>query len=131
MRKISAKRIFPASRILSISLFSLLLYTSCEDKVIAKFEIRNNTPYYIDSLLIEPNVDLTAKYISLDPDKSITYRADMTGTAKTDGSYRLSYKLSDSTFRRNFGYFTNGYPLGTTAKIDIQADSALISYKDH
>ena len=41
------------------------------------------------------------------------------------------YKLKNSTFQRGFGYYTNGYPLGTVMKIDIQSHTVLITEHDY
>ena len=44
---------------------------------------------------------------------------------KTDGSYQLRYKFSNSadTLVKDFGYYTNGYPLEKTLILNVYADS--------
>ena len=128
MKNMWRKNLLLTLSVLFAGLCSLLLYILINDKVIAEFTVTNSTLRRIDSLSIEPNGNLTAKFINLEPNETVEYEADMTGGAKTDGSYRLSYKLNNSTLQRIFGYYSNGYPSGGVTKIDIQSDAAIITY---
>jgi len=116
---------------LAVGLCSLLFFTSCNDRVIGEFKITNHTLHRIDSLAIEPNRDLTSKYISLEPGETFIYKADMTDIPKVDGSYLLSYRLNKTNVHKGFGYFTNGYPLGTVLSIEIQSDSTIITESNY
>ena len=103
-----------------------LILTSCENKVIADFEIINNTASNIDSLKIEPNIDEEKKYISLKKGEKAEYKSDMTTIPKTDGAYQISFLIDGNTKTEIFGYYTNGYPLESVTKIKIQKDTILI-----
>ncbi|SFJ67101.1 hypothetical protein [Olleya namhaensis] len=101
----------------------LLTLTSCNNRVIADFEIINSTGIKIDSLKIEPMVVSEGKFISLKPNEKAEYKADMTGIAKVDGSYMLSYQQNGETFIKNFGYYSNGYPSDYLTRIEIEKDT--------
>ena len=107
-----------------IGIFLMLLcLTSCSNRVTADFEITNSTGIKIDSLKIEPMVVSEGKFISLEPNEKAEYKADMTGIAKIDGSYRLSYKQNGETIIKNFGYYSNGYPSDYLTRIEIKKDT--------
>ncbi len=101
----------------------LLTLTSCNNRVIADFEITNSTGIKIDSLKIEPMVVSEGKFISLKPNEKVEYKADMTGIAKVDGSYRLSYQQNGETIIKDFGYYSNGYPSDYLTRIEIEKDT--------
>jgi hypothetical protein len=121
MKKISKRQV-----LLFVGLCSLLLCTSCDDRVTAEFTITNSTLRRIDSLSIEPNQNLTGKYIHLDPNETVEYKIDMTGIAQVDGSYLLTYQSNGLHLLERFGYYTNGHPLESTTDIEIQIDSVYI-----
>jgi hypothetical protein len=100
-----------------------LTLTACNNRVIADFEITNSTGIKIDSLKIEPMVISEGKFISLKPNEKVEYKADMTGIAKVDGSYRLSYQQNGETIVKNFGYYSNGYPSDYLTRIKIEKDT--------
>ena len=102
---------------------SIIILTSCNKQVTTAFEITNNSGIKIDSLKIEPMVVSTGKFISLKPNEKADYKVDMTGIAKVDGSYRLSYKQNGETIIRNFGYYSNGYPSDNLTRIEIEKDT--------
>ncbi|MBC2844815.1 hypothetical protein [Winogradskyella flava] len=104
----------------------LLILSSCNNKVEAIFKISNQTGFEIDSLKIEPMVIQDGKYISLKPEEEIKYSSDMTGIAKIDGNYRISYHQNGETIVKDFGYYTNGYPLEDLTIIEILSDTILI-----
>ena len=108
-------------------LFGLIILfitlTSCNNRIIANFEITNKTGLKIDSLYIEPMVVSKGKYISIKPDEKAEYKADMTGIPKNDGSYKLSYQQNGETIIKNFGYYSNGYPSEKINRIEIQKDT--------
>jgi len=101
----------------------VFFFTSCSNKVVADFEITNNTDFVIDSLKIEPMVITDGKYISLKPNEKTEYRADMTGIAKIDGSYRITFKQNGKLNVKDFGYYTNGYPTEKLTRIEIENDT--------
>ena len=103
-----------------------LSLVSCSNSVTADFEITNRTEMRIDSLKIEPMVISDGKYISLDSNEKVEYKADMTDIAKHDGSYRISYQINGENNIKDFGYYTNGYPLEKITKIEIQKDTIII-----
>ena len=86
-------------------LFGLIILfitlTSCNNRIIANFEITNKTGLKIDSLYIEPMVVSKGKYISIKPDEKAEYKADMTGIPKNDGSYKLSYQQNFYSYNSN------------------------------
>jgi PBP1b-binding outer membrane lipoprotein LpoB len=108
--------------IIRILIFILIL-NSCDNRVIADFEVTNTTEFKIDSLKIEPMVISDGQYISLKPIETVKYKADMTGIAKADGSYRLSYKQNGELIITDFGYYTNGYPTEKLTRIKIEVDT--------
>ncbi|MDG4946242.1 hypothetical protein NMK71_07440 [Weeksellaceae bacterium KMM 9713] len=112
-------------KIIGILIFTLIL-TSCSDKVVADFEIMNNTEFNIDSLKIEPNISDVGKYISLKKGEKAVYKSDMTTIAKTDGAYQISFLVNGINKTQVFGYYTNGYPLERITKINIEKDTILI-----
>mgnify|MGYP006101046779 CR=1 FL=1 len=104
-------------------LLVFLTLTSCNNRVIAEFEITNSTGIEIDSLKIEPMVVSEGKFISLKPNEKSEYKADMTGISKIDGSYRLSYQQNGETIIKDFGYYSNGYPSDYLTRIEIEKDT--------
>ena len=112
--------------IIRILIFTLIL-TSCSNKVVADFEIINNTEFNIDSLKIEPNISNVGKYISLKKGEKAEYKSDMTTIAKTDGDYQISFLVNGIIKTQVFGYYTNGYPLERITKIKIEKDTILIN----
>ncbi|EDP71766.1 hypothetical protein FBALC1_04742 [Flavobacteriales bacterium ALC-1] len=106
-----------------ITTIIFLTLLSCDNKVIADFEITNNTGFKIDSLKVEPMVILNGDYISLNKNETKLYKADMTGIVKTDGSYRLTYHQKGKTKIEDFGYYTNGYPTEKLTMIVVEVDT--------
>ncbi|WP_299224876.1 hypothetical protein [uncultured Psychroserpens sp.] len=104
-------------------LITIITLSSCDNQVVANFEIINKTGFKIDALKIEPMVITDGKYISLNPNDKVKYKADMTGIAKIDGSYRLSYKQNGEFIIKDFGYYTNGYPTEKLTRIEIGKDT--------
>lgn len=109
-------------------LIMILLLTSCSHKVIADFQVTNNTEFDIDSLKIEPNINEATKYISLKKGEMVEYKSDMTTIAKVDGGYTISFIIDGENKVQNFGYYTNGNPLPfeEITKIEIKNDTILI-----
>lgn len=116
--------------IINISfLISILTLVSCDNRIIANFEISNETKFKIDSLKIEPTVSLNERFIAINPDATVKYEVDMTEILKTDGSYRLTYIQNGKTLIKNFGYYTNGYPIEDLIKIKVLNDTILFNSK--
>jgi hypothetical protein len=113
-----------------IGLFAIIsTLTSCNNRVVADFEIKNNTESRIDSLKIQPMVVSDGSYISLSPNENKEYKADMTGIPKTDGSYRISYKQNGERKIKDFGYYTNGYPSEKLTRIEIEQDTLKFDFE--
>lgn len=107
-----------------IAAFTFLqILTSCNNKVVANFEITNRTAIKIDSLKIEATQISKGKSISIKPNEKTKYEVDMSGIAKVDGSYTLSYWQNEKKVIKYFGYYTNGYPLEKKTQITIEKDS--------
>lgn len=98
---------------------------SCENRVIANFEISNKTNLKIDSLKVEPILVSNGQYISLNPNGTAEYKADMAGIEKIDGSYKLSYQLDGEWNVKDFGYYTNGYSTEKLTRIEIEKDTIM------
>ena len=109
-----------------LGICSLISFTSCDNKVIAEFSIKNSTSDRIDSLSVEPNVSLPGKYVSVEANEIVNYKADMTGLPQVDGAYVLRYKLNQSPVQKVFGYYTNGQPLSDVFRIEIRPDTTII-----
>ncbi|MAW94104.1 MULTISPECIES: hypothetical protein [unclassified Leeuwenhoekiella] len=110
---------------LSILVLLLVLSTGCESQTTVDFQIKNDTPFQIDSLSIEHNQNLE-KVISLKPDQNLDYQIDMSHVPKTDGAYLISYRINDERRLKSFGYYTNGGPISDLYKLTIKADTILI-----
>ena len=108
-------------------LIIMLALASCKNKIIADFEIKNNTGFNLDSLKIEPNIDEINKYISLEKGEKIEYKCDMTTIPKTDGGYQISFLINGKKKTLAFGYYSNGYPSEIITKIKIEKDTLLIN----
>ena len=106
-----------------------LTFISCNNRVLADFEIINNTGLRIDSLKIEPMVISDGKYISLNSNEKAEYKADMTGIEKIDGSYRISYLQNGEIKIKDFGYYTNGYPTEKLTSIKIEKDTIKFDFE--
>lgn len=102
---------------------------SCQNFRKAKFEITNKTEGTIDSISISSfNHNFKTEYIKLEIGQSQTYWLDMNNLPEVDGSYRLTYK--DSVINnKNFGYFSNGYPMKTVTNITFEKDTVIIHPK--
>ena len=105
-----------------IAIFLILLsLTSCNNRVIADFEITNSTGIKIDSLKIEPMVVSEGKFISLEPNEKAEYKADMTGIAKIDGSgisFEYEYDQTQSFHARSIETNT-GWKISIDRGLDI------------
>ncbi|MET6989295.1 hypothetical protein [Sediminicola arcticus] len=102
---------------------SLVTFISCEPKVIADFEITNNSGSRIDSLKIGGKKAYNTSFISIRPNEKAHYKADMTSAIQTDSSYIISYKQNNETILLPFQYFINRYPNNKLILIDIQKDT--------
>lgn len=91
-----------------------------------RFEITNKTGKGIDSLIILPNRNLDR--ISISPNATVEYFCDMTGGAKVDGQYRLTFKSDSELTIKHFGYFTNGYPIEKLIKIIVEPDTVKFDF---
>jgi hypothetical protein len=120
-------------KIRSICLFFLGLLlsiaTSCETvkKVNSvNFKITNNTYINIELIYLSTVYDeAKTSDNTLDSKSMIEIKFGFIDVAESDGSYSLLYKFENSsdTIRRDFGYYTNGYPLESEFNIKIYNDS--------
>jgi hypothetical protein len=57
--------------------------------------------------------------------QTLAFNFEFANVDKTDGSYRLRYKVAASadTLTETFGYYTNGYPLDSQLDIAVYDDS--------
>ena len=102
---------------------------SCDNRIKAKFEIINQTDYILDSINIKSfRHKANSNYLKLEPGESQIYWLDMTDLPKGDGEYLLTLKgNSGSIKRKQFGYYTNGYPLEEVTIIKIRKDTIIIN----
>ncbi len=110
------------------------VWYSCEKETYAKFEITNSTETILDSISIHTtSSNLITSYLKLAPGESEDYLSDMTDLPMADGAYILTYRMTDSGIKKQkeFGYFTNGYPLEDLTEITIEQDSVIIDYMDN
>ena len=99
--------------------------SSCVAKVEAVFEITNSTNQTIQRLTIQPDANKN-NHINIKPNSKLTLKTDMTKLPKIDGSYYLKYTYNDTAREMNFGYYSNGYPVESITKINIQPDTIII-----
>ena len=109
-----------------LTLILLIVFASCEKKVTVDFNIINETTFKVDSLYIEPNQNRKNKIINIGQNEEVDYQIDMSHVEKIDGLYQIFYKLNDEKKYRNFGYYTNGYPLGYPFKLNIKNDTIIV-----
>tara|TARA_B100000965_G_C19346804_1_gene649935 strand:- start:257 stop:604 length:348 start_codon:yes stop_codon:yes gene_type:complete len=107
---------------------TLTLLGSCQNEIIAKFEIKNMTNETIDSISIKSfDHQRNSEFIQLKSGESKSYWLDMTKLPKVDGEYLLTFRrnMTNKELKR-FGYFTNGYPLEEVTNIQFKKDTILI-----
>lgn len=105
-----------------------VLFTSCDRKVIANFELVNKTNQKIDSInIVSFDDNLARNFTWLEPNETKSYQFDMTNLPKVDGDYFLTFKTDSfgNSFRR-FGYFTNGFPMEKITIISFEKDTVII-----
>ena len=110
-------------------LIIITIFISCNyisDEI--KFKITNNSNFVIDSLKIQPDVNIN-KYINLKLDESKFYLLTIPDSIKSDGCYLLKFKINNKNISTCFGYFTNGFPLDEEIKIIIENDTIKYDYK--
>lgn len=103
----------------------LLCIYSCNDRVLAKFEITNMTNDLVDSIHIFPD-NTKDHFIQLQANEKSVFTTDMTGLPKVDGSYQLLFKLKNQARGKHFGYYTNGSPMESLTRIYIYTDTVSI-----
>ena len=92
------------------------------------FTISNESDFDIDSLSILP--DSKRKHISLKKGEKVNHVV-MMNEVKTDGSYFISFKNSESKeiISTAFGYYTNGYQVEDNMNIKILNDTIMFDSK--
>ncbi len=86
------------------------------------------TSKIIDSIYVQPDRASGKHFVSLKPNEKKYYVTDMSGPGRTDGAYRIQYKM-DTTIKSNiFGYYSNGASLEKLTKISIMPDTILFKF---
>ena len=119
------KLIKSKNSLILFSIFLVLQNYSCSLKNEAHFEISNSTNIEIKNLKIQPDKK-TNNSIDIAPNSKVNFKTDMSGNGKVDGSYTISFNSINGNKILNFGYYTNGYPVESITRIDIQFDTIII-----
>lgn len=106
---------------------SFLVWGSCKQLDPAhklSFRVTNKAQENIDFLAVS-TMNGQGKTAGYSIPKAATVNAGFGQVDKTDGSYQIHYKFSNSadTLVENFGYYTNGYPLEKTLILNVYTDS--------
>ena len=110
-------------------LIDVVLCISCTERDLDQqlsVRVTNNTKQTIDYLsLSTQEAQGKTEPTRIQMGASVDLKLDFKGVDKTDGGYKMKYKLSQSkdTLVSKFGYYTNGYPLEKAILIGIYADS--------
>lgn len=66
--------------------------------------------------------------VALGPQQKVSLAYDFIDVPKTDGSYQFRYKFAGSadTLTKNFGYYTNGFPIDQQLTLTVHNDSLAI-----
>ncbi len=60
------------------------------------------------------------------PNTTKQYSCNMSNIAKTDGNYKLDYKLATNIYiSKTFGYYTNGIPMEKKVSITFKNDTII------
>ena len=102
-----------------------ILAISCNQSGV-DIKITNATNNNIDSLSVRASTGRDKQYVSLLPNESLKYVADMEDLPTIDGNYIISYKMNGAKKITGFGYFTNGYPLDKEISLRIEKDTVIM-----
>jgi len=93
------------------------------------FELENNTGYQITDIEIFITNDSTISDSvgTIENEEKKEIILDMCTAEVVDGSYSITYKLSNEINNKTFGYYTNGYPLEEKIKIYISKTGLTIN----
>lgn len=105
-------------------LFTILLQ-SCRDPHV-NFHIHNKTEDPIDNIILSATGRPNNDTFNLASGNSIKYELTMSNIPKHDGNYIISYSRNGNTEYKNFGYYTNGYPLSDNYDLTIMSDTLYI-----
>ena len=108
--------------LIGILTFYLTLF-SCNNQEFTAIEIINDSGNKIDSLIIGKKDDSYAKYVSLNTDESIQYKADLSDFSVNDSSYVIAYRQNNKTVAVPFIYYKNGTPTDKLLSIRILKDT--------
>jgi hypothetical protein len=122
----------PVKVVLTGMLF--FVFVSCvreEREDVVDVEITNYTDEWISVRLSTHNQEAGTREGTIAPFEVLNAKLDFSNVAKTDGSYSLQFKYADSdeTIKKDFGYYTNGFPLDSMFYISIYTDSVAIRSK--
>lgn len=113
----------------AIVALSFLVWGSCKqlapDPKLA-LQVTNKGPENIDFLTVSTtNGQGRTASSSIPKEATVSVELGFSQVNKTDGSYQLRYQFSNSadTLVKDFGYYTNGYPLEKTLIINVYTDS--------
>jgi hypothetical protein len=92
--------------------------------------LHNSSGYTISVVQIRTS-DSIAKFgiKKLINNEKVSKFLNMEEVKKIDGNYIIEYKINDSTYEKEFGYYTNGYPLESEINITINPSTILINQK--
>ena len=96
-------------------------FSSDTDK--AFFHIKNNSKANVTNIVISvsDNQNVKSTKINLPTGKSGDLNLDLT-KSQVDGCYIITYVYNGLSFKKQFGYYSNGYPLEKHHKILINGD---------
>ena len=117
----------------AIVALSFLVWGSCTqlslDRKLA-LQVTNKGQENIDFLTVSTtNGQGRAASSSIPKEATVNVDLEFGKVDKTDGSYQLRYKFSNSadTLVEEFGYYTNGYPLEKTLILNVYTDSISVN----
>lgn len=107
----------------------MIVSASCGDvdrSNLLTFQVTNKAKETIDYLSFSntKGQGKTANY-AIPKDATVNINFDFSQIDKTDGGYKITYKLASSTdtLIERFGYYTNGYPTEKALVMKVYSDS--------
>lgn len=95
----------------------------------AAIQITNNTDKKIDlTYLSTVSNEATTEDFKISSSGVLNTKLNFSNVSKSDGAYSIYFRYENSidTIRKDFGYYTNGYPLDSKFEISIFSDSIII-----
>jgi hypothetical protein len=107
-------------------LFALLL--SCSSTNGVKMNLHNSSGFTISEIQIGTSDSLAKiKIQKLNNNEKVSEFLNMEKVKRIDGNYIIEYKINDSTYKKEFGYYTNGYPPELEINITIKPNTILVN----